>query len=369
MEGLYSMEVRDAGTNQTKNVIETTIKVVLLGAIVLWSLMIIRPFLVPIIWGIILAVAAEPLVARLTRMMGGRRTLVSVFFVIVFVSALIIPTTLLIVSSFNTVQNLTNQTRAGLVHIPPPPPEVAEWPLVGSYVHEIWGLAQTNLSETLKLFAPQIKSGLKILFNYVGGGLAGILMAIISTCIAGLLLSRAEKSSLTAEKVISRLAGERGPELAELAITTIRGVMLGVVGVALIQALLAAVGMVAIDVPAAGVWVVLVLLVAVCQLPAILVLGPVAAYVFTYAETTPAVIFLVWSILVGSSDNILKPLLMGRGAKIPMLVIFVGSLGGLMHSGIIGLFVGAVILAIMYVLLVAWLNDSTEEKPLRRNRT
>jgi predicted PurR-regulated permease PerM len=137
--------------------------------------------------------------------------------------------------------------------------------------------------------------------------------------------------------------------------------MQGVIGVAIIQAVLSAIGMVVAGVPAAILWTVMVLVCAVSQLPPILILGPVAAYVFSANETTPAVIFLVWSILVSASDGFLKPMLMGRGVDIPMLVILIGAIGGMMLSGIIGLFVGAVVLAIMYTLFMSWMDDSLHE--------
>ncbi len=138
--------------------------------------------------------------------------------------------------------------------------------------------------------------------------------------------------------------------------------MQGVVGVAVIQSVLAAIGMVLVGVPAAGLWTVLTLVCAVSQLPPILVLGPVAVYVFSITSTTTAVIFLVWVLLVTASDGFLKPMLMGRGVDIPMLVILLGVLGGMMLSGIMGLFTGAVVLAIMYTLFMAWIAESGVKK-------
>ncbi len=182
-------------------------------------------------------------------------------------------------------------------------------------------------------------------------------MIIVSTCIAGVFLAKSEQSFAAAERIITRLAGEKGGEITALATATIRGVMLGVVGVAVIQASLSAIGIVVVGVPIAGLWTIMVLVCAVIQLPPILILGPIAAYVFSYADTTPAVIFLVWVLLVSMSDAFLKPLLMGRGVDIPMLVILLGALGGMMMSGIMGLFVGAVVLAIVYTLFMAWMDD------------
>ncbi len=152
-------------------------------------------------------------------------------------------------------------------------------------------------------------------------------------------------------------AGDRGPEIVALATATIRGVMQGVIGVAFIQAILSVIGMVIVGVPAAGIWAALVMILAVIQLPPILVLGPIAAWVFSFTSTGPAVFFLIWALLVSGCDGFLKPVLMGRGVDAPMLVILLGALGGMMLSGIIGLFVGAVVVAITYTLFMAWIEE------------
>ena len=158
-------------------------------------------------------------------------------------------------------------------------------------------------------------------------------------------------------KIFSRLMNNKsGEAFTNLSRDTIRSVAQGVLGVAMIQAVLSAAGMMVMDVPAWGLWTMIVLVAAIAQLPPIIVLGFVSAYVFSVAETTPAVIFLIYCIIVSSSDAFLKPLFLGRGMEIPMLVILLGAIGGMMMSGIIGLFVGAIILALGYQLFIAWLN-------------
>ena len=161
------------------------------------------------------------------------------------------------------------------------------------------------------------------------------------------------------ESFATRLTGERGTKAVELAGATVRSVALGILGVALIQTLLAGIGFLAVGVPGAGLWALLVLILAVIQLPTLLILGPIIVYVFSTSSPVIAVVFAIWSILVGISDAFLKPLLMGRGVDVPMLVIFIGAIGGFMRSGIIGLFVGAIIFALGYKLFLAWLNEDT----------
>lgn len=351
------MEVMDSSKIFTKNVIEAAIKISILGVLVVWTFQLIKPFMIPVIWGMILAVAVEPFIARVAKMLGGRRSLAAVLFVLVVIATLVIPSVFLVMSSVDAVQTLAEQMQNKTLVIPPPPAKVADWPFIGDTVHQIWQLSSTNLEAALKQFAPQIKAAAGTLLGSVGGGVVGILMVIISTAISGVFLAKAETSAAVAEKIISRVAGEKGAEITALATATIRGVMQGVVGVAIIQAILSAIGMVVVGVPAAGLWAVLVLVCAVSQLPPILVLGPVAAYVFSVADTTPAIIFLVWALFISASDGFLKPMLMGRGVDIPMLVILLGALGGMMLFGIIGLFVGAIVLAIMYTLFMAWLDE------------
>jgi len=351
------MEVMDSSKIFTKNVIEAAIKISILGVLVVWTFQLIKPFMIPVIWGMILAVAVEPFIARVAKMLGGRRSLAAVLFVLVVIATLVIPSVFLVMSSVDAVQSLAEQMQNKTLVIPPPPAKVADWPFIGDTVHQIWQLSSTNLEAALKQFAPQIKAAAGTLLGSVGGGVVGILMVIISTAISGVFLAKAETSAAVAEKIISRVAGEKGAEITALATATIRGVMQGVVGVAIIQAILSAIGMVVVGVPAAGLWAVLVLVCAVSQLPPILVLGPVAAYVFSVADTTPAIIFLVWTLFISASDGFLKPMLMGRGVDIPMLVILLGALGGMMLFGIIGLFVGAIVLAIMYTLFMAWLDE------------
>jgi len=342
----------------TKQIIEIVIKIAILGILVIWTFQLIKPFLIPVIWGIILAVAVEPFIAKLAKMLGGRKSLASGFFVLVIIAALIIPSVMLTISSVETIQGMTESMESRSLAIPPPPETVADWPVIGDSVYKSWKLASTNLEGALKQFAPQIKSAAGALLGSVGGGLLGIFMVIISTVIAGVFLAKSEESSTIAESIITRVAGKKGMELTSLITATIRGVMQGVVGVAVIQSVLAAIGMVLVGVPAAGLWAVLTLVLAVSQLPPILVLGPVAVYVFSITGTTTAVIFLVWVIFVTASDSFLKPMLMGRGVDIPMLVILLGALGGMMLSGIMGLFTGAVVLAVMYTLFMSWIAEN-----------
>ena len=198
--------------------------------------------------------------------------------------------------------------------------------------------------------------GLRLLEGGAAAGF-GIVMFALSIVIAGVLLSYGERATDAARRIPRRLVPERGDELVELTGNTVQSVTRGILGVALIQAVLSGVGLLVAGVPAAGLWVLLILLLAVVQIPTLLVLAPIIVYVFATGSTVVAALFAIWSIAVGLSDNVLKPMLLGRGVDVPMLVIFLGAIGGFILQGIVGLFVGAVVLAVGFTLLKAWIED------------
>ena len=183
-----------------------------------------------------------------------------------------------------------------------------------------------------------------------------MLSLTFSLVLAGVFLINGDSCGRFLQRFGYRLSGSEGDEIMTLATGTIRSVALGVVGTAFIQAALAALGLWIMDIPLAALWAILVLILAICQITTILVLGPVAAIAFSTHDPLPATVFLIWSIVVGLSDGFLKPLLFGRGVDIPMLVILIGAIGGLIAAGIIGLFLGAIILALSYRHFIIWLN-------------
>lgn len=342
--------------------IDIFIKLVVISLLVIATLRIIKPFLMPVAWGVIIAVASEPFVRRVAKFLGNRKKLASTLFALTLIAGLVIPSAMMFSSSVSLLQSLSTQIERETLIVPAPPKQVESWPIIGEATYQAWELASSNLDAALHKFGPQLKDGAELLLTTLGGGIKDVLMFIISIAIAGALLATAEAGSRTAAKIINRFAGGKGGELQALATATIRGVMQGVIGVAVIQAVLSAIGMVLVGVPAAGLWAALVLILAIIQLPPVLVLGPIAAWVFSFAETLPAVLFLIWALVVSGCDGILKPVLMGRGVDAPMLVILVGALGGMMLSGIIGLFVGAVIVAVSYTVFMSWVEDGRVEE-------
>jgi predicted PurR-regulated permease PerM len=340
--------------------VEATIRIGILIGMVAACVTILSPFLMLVLWAVIIAVAVNPLFNRLVHLLGGRRKLTATLFVLLGIAIVLIPTFLFMESLVDGIGKLADALRADKIHVPPPPDGVADWPLIGQRLHHTWSAASENLEAAVAEFHPHL--------NHLGGWIAstlgtvvfGVLSSLVALILTGVFLTIAESGLGFAHRLAARLSGERGIRIADLSIATIRSVAQGVIGVAFIQSLAAGLGMLVAGVPGAGAWALLVLILAIAQLPPALVMIPVAIYVFSYASTVGAVVFLVWAIAVSISDGILKPLLMGRGVDVPMLVILIGAIGGMMAFGIIGLFVGAVVLAVGYQLFLAWLAEKDE---------
>jgi predicted PurR-regulated permease PerM len=343
------------------NVVESALRVGLLFILAVWSYEIVKPFAVPVIWGAIIAVAAMPLTLKLESHLGGRRTLAAALVTLSFMGVLLLLFTLVANSTIGPARSLASSLAEGHLHVPAPPDDVASWPLIGEKLHEMWALASTNLKDALVQIQPQLQTAGGHLLSAVGGGVTSFLLFLVSLVVAGVFMARADTAGGAVQSLATRVVGEQGREWALLCAATVRSVLKGVIGVAVIQTLLIAIGLFAMGIPGAGLWSVLILLVGIAQLPTLLVLAPIIVYVFSVAETTPAVIFTVWSILAGFSDTLLKPMLMGRGVDIPMPIILLGAIGGMISFGIIGLFAGAVVLAIWYRLFQAWMTKDDVE--------
>jgi predicted PurR-regulated permease PerM len=361
--GAPSMSDQNTATEDKsfiKNSVAAAIQIGLLFLMAAWCLKIITPFIGIVAWSAIIAVAVYPLHSKLSGMLGGRQKWSAAIIVLIGLSILLVPTWSLTGSSIDTAQRLATRLENGTLHVPPPNDTVAEWPVIGKKAHATWSAAATNLEGTLKSHADQVKAFSSWLLKAVAGTAMGVLAFAFSIIIAGVLMLNAESAYTAFRGVGHRLAGKRGADFTDLTVATIRSVAKGVLGVALIQTLLAAIGLIVMDVPGAGIWAAIILVMAIMQLPPLLVLGPIAIWVFSTAAPVPATIFLVYALFVSFSDALLKPLLLGRGVDVPMLVILLGAIGGMITSGIIGLFTGAVILALGYQLFRFWLDEGEE---------
>jgi predicted PurR-regulated permease PerM len=317
------------------------------------------PFLDLMLWAMILAVTLYPLQRRLKPRLGNKDGRTATVIVLLCIAILLVPVYLLGMSMAASVADSMQVLKSGSFHVPPPPDSVADWPLVGKRVHAVWLQAATDLTSLAQKFAPQLKSlGLGALGKLAGLGV-GLLMFVAAIAIAGIFMAYADASQSSAVKVASRIFGPaRGPKIADLCAGTIRAVAQGVVGIAFIQMLLVGVAFVLMGIPAAGLLSLGVLLLGIMQIPALLITIPVIIFVLaTMGVDASTIIFSIYVFFAGLADNVLKPLMLGRGVAVPMPVVLIGALGGMVTSGIIGLFIGPVLLAVGYVLFWQWVEE------------
>ena len=344
---------------------QVALRLAVVGLLVFWCFAIFRPFLMPLVWAIVLAVALRPAFVGLERIASGRRKLAAILFVVVSLGVVLVPTILLSESLIQGARSVSSQLEGGELKIPPAPERVAQWPVVGPTVYETWNLASTSLETVLKQFRPQVKALGKGLVALARQGAVAVLLTSVSLVLAAFLLLRREAVVKTALAIGARIAGPDGEEAVRLGGQTIGTVAKGVVGVAAIQAALAAVGLLAAGIPGAGLWALIILVLAVAQMPPLLVLGPAILYlVATDASMVTIVLFSIWSLVVTVSDGLLKPLLLGRGSDTPVAVILFGAIGGLILHGLIGLFLGAVVLSTGYRFFGRWLAPGEDAQPV-----
>jgi predicted PurR-regulated permease PerM len=352
-----------ADRNFQKNAMASYVQIAGLTLLLIWCFRILGPFLNIVMWALIISVAIYPMHVSLSKKLGGREKTSATIFVLIGLAILLIPAINMADSSIGALHRAGEQLSSGAVSIPPPNASVAQWPLIGSTVFDVWSGAAVNLEATLNKFQPQLASLGQSALKFAGAAAFTVLTFVFSILVAGAFLVIGPAGYSTAKTLSSSLIGNRGPQLTDLSIETIRSVAKGVLGVAVIQSLLSAIGLVLVGVPAAGLWAALVLVLAIIQLPPLIVLGPIAVWVFSTMDATPATIFAVYAFIVSISDSFLKPMFLGRGMEIPMLVILLGAIGGAMLSGIIGLFVGAVVLALGYTILSFWTETDELNNP------
>lgn len=344
-----------------RRIIDIAIKLSALALVLFWCFQIIKPFILIVIWGGILAVALHPLHVKLSKLLKGNKKLASTIIALIGISLIALPAISLSSSSIDSAQHLYEGIENGTLKIPTPNESVKEWPLIGTQTYNLWQAASQDIEKVAGQYSEQIKSLSTTLLSAVAGIGGSIAQFIISLIISVVFMAKSAACHQGISVLMSRLMNESGDRTISTTIATIRSVATGVLGVAVIQSLLSGVGLLIADIPGAGIWAIAVLILAIAQLPPILVLGPIAAYYFSIADTTPAIAFLIFSLIVSMSDAVLKPIFLGRGMDIPMIVVLLGAIGGMLLSGIIGLFVGAVALALGYQLMMDWLAHHQAE--------
>jgi len=323
---------------------------------------ILLPFVGILLWSIILAVMLYPLHLRLRMRIGNgwSATIIG----LVGVAIMLVPMYMVVTSLGSTIYYVVAGLQDHSLTIPQPPAWVGSIPVIGQKIADGWALLATNMPGALAKYGPMLSKVAGWLATQAGGLATGGLSFILSIAIAAIVVAYAEQATSFAVRLMGAIANDpaRGGRIVGLTAATIRGVALGVVGVGVIQTLLVGAGFFAIGMPAAGVLTLIAFLFSVVQIPVVLITLPAIAYVFSNSPTTPAIIFAVWSLVAGLSDNLLKPLMLGRGLEVPMPVILLGVLGGMIADGLLGLFIGPVLLAVGYVLMIEWVNARAPAK-------
>ena len=347
-----------ASNTEQRGFNQTALDALRLGLILLavyWCYRVLAPFIPLVLWGAIIAVAIYPLHRKLAVRLGNRvklsATLITLLGLIILTAPVVVLTDSLVTSSMDLAANISE----GTVRVPPPSERVQKLPLVGERLHSTWQLASDNLSAALKRFDPQLLALRATLIATAGGAGAAFLQMFFSVIIAGVFLAAAERSVAGTRAVLNGLMGERASLVLAESETTVRSVARGVLGVAFIESILAAIAMVVAGVPAAGFWTFLILVLSIVQIPPLLTLAPITVYVLSTAEPLGAAVFVVLAALVVAVDTVLKPMLLGRTADAPMLVVLLGAIGGMMLWGIAGLFVGAVMLVVCWEGMNFWI--------------
>ncbi len=337
--------------------VELAIRLGVLGLLLYFSFTLVRPFITIAIWSVVLTVALYPVYDWMVGQLGGRRRLAAILLTILNLLIVIGPATWLTLGLIDSFRNLSEHLDLSALTLPSPPDAVKTWPIIGASIYQFWDLASTNFRAALAEIAPQLKPLGSILLGIAEGAGIGAIKFFVAIVVAGFLFSPAPSLVDAISSFSRRLASGRGEKFVQLAGATIRAVSRGVVGVSALQAFLAGLGLLAAGIPGASLITSAVLIFGIIQIGPSVVLFPVIIWCWTAMGPTTALLFTLYMIPVSLLDNILRPLVMARGLDTPMLIILIGVLGGTLSYGITGLFLGPIILAVIWELLVAWIRE------------
>lgn len=348
-------------TSGSNRVIHYALQLLALAILLVWCFNILAPFLIPMLWGAVFASSFFPIHEKLVGKYGWKNGLSATFITLVALLVLIAPAVYFMLAGASEIKELAASLRDGDLAIPPPNENVRSWPLIGEKVFAFWTEASTNLTLTIQEHQDQLKPMLLKLVALLKNTAGGVLLLMISIIISGIMLAYEKEESDFAKKFFVRLTGKKGEEMAGVAKQTVQNVVKGILGVAAIQTTFVGIGLLVAGIPFAGLWIIVSLILAIVQIGILPVSIGVIIYIWSTGDTVTATILTIWMLVVGLMDNVLKPILLGKGATVPMLVVFLGAIGGFIYSGFIGLFTGAIVMTLGYKLAVSWLNSTERE--------
>jgi predicted PurR-regulated permease PerM len=336
---------------------ELMIRLGILGLFLYFAFFLVRPFISIAIWSVVLTVALYPVYDRMVDLLGGARRLAAALLTLLSLLIVIGPAAWLALGLVDSLRILSERLDLSTLALPPPRETVKSWPLIGDQIYQFWELASNNIEAALAKIAPHLKPIGSSLLTIAADAGTGAIKFFIAIIIAGFLYPPAPSLVDALRRFSRRLAGGRGEEFVQLAGATIRAVSRGVIGISALQAFLAGLGLVVAGIPAASLITSAVLILGIIQIGPSIVLIPLIIWSWMAMETTTALLFTAYMIPVSLLDNALRPLVMGRGLQTPTLVILIGVIGGTISYGITGLFLGPIILAVIWELLVAWIRE------------
>jgi len=340
-----------------EDVIRIAIRLGLLVLLIYWSLVLLHPFLPVLAWAAVLAVALNPAYAWLTAHLGNRPRIAAFITSLALLAVFVAPATWLGIGLVDGLRNISDQLMSGDIALPSPPASVRDWPVIGVSLYDFWTTASDNLVVAFRELAPYLKPLAGPILTIAGSVGTGTIKFLLSVILAGFFLPSGPRLVAGVRTILTRIVPQRSADFMALAGATIRTVTQGVIGVAVIQALLAGAGLKIAGVPHSGVLAFAILVLGIVQIGAAPILFPVIIWIWTVKSADVAILITIYLVLAGLSDNALRPLMMGRGLSTPVLVIFMGVLGGTLAHGIVGLFVGPIVLAVAWELLMAWGRD------------
>ena len=339
-----------------------TLSVVFIGGLIGGSLWVLKPFLGALIWATMIVVATWPIMLGLQRLLGGRRSAAVAVMTIVLLALLVVPLTWVAQAMLERVGDAPAlSARLSEARLPSPPAWVEKLPLAGDQAYATWQqAAEQGLGELLQKATPYVREA-AAWFGRQAGSIGLVLVQFLLTVVlCAVLYAGGESWAAWVRRFARRLAGERGDSVTVLAGQAIRGVALGVVVTAVLQTVLGAIGLAIAGVPFLAVLTAAMFVLCIAQIGPILVLLAATGWVFLHDGAGWGTFMLVWSLVVGLMDNFVRPALIKRGADLPFLLIFAGVVGGLVSFGVIGIFVGPVILAVAFTLLDDWVAEESE---------
>ena len=332
----------------------------LLALLIALCVQLLIPFVGLLVWTIILAICFQPLHARLMRKRGLSSRNSAIVIGLLLSALILVPTGIAATSAATAIPEFVAAIESGNAEISPPPDKLRDLPVVGEKAHAAWSQAANDFPAFAKTYGPQVKTFTRWLLAQAGGMFVAVLLLLVAVIFASITLAYREAARAFAVSIFARITGDRAhaEHYMDIIGATVRSVANGVIGVAFVQALLVGIGLFAVGMPGAGLLSLLAMVLGVLQVPVVLVTLPAIIWAFSAKTATVAIIFTVWSIIAGLSDVVLKPLMIGHGLEVPMPVILLGVIGGVMAYGLVGLFIGAVVLAVGYVLFREWLDSS-----------